>query len=214
PLVMDLTIEQLRSVVVLAEHLHFGRAAAALYVSQPALTKQIRKIENTLGGPLFLRKPRQLTLTRAGKVLVEHARSLLRDPQLALDASRSAMPAEAGLLPIGVGLSSLAIGTPKIIQQFRARFPRVNISMRELSTPSQLEELENHTLDIGFARLPVSAVAISVVSLFSDRLVLAVCPGAAKKVPGGLRSLALEPFVLVARSASASLLGDILPSCS
>jgi len=210
---MDLTIEQLRSVLVLAEHLHFGRAAAALYVSQPALTKQIRKIENTLGGPLFLRKPRQLTLTRAGKVLVEHARSLLRDTQLAIDVSRSAMRGEAGLLRIGFGFSSLAIGLPKIIQQFRARFPRVHISMRELSTPSQLEELENHTLDIGFARLPVSAVAISVVSLFSDRLVLAVGPGAAKKVRGGLRSFAREPFVLVARSASSSLHDHILRTC-
>src|ERR1700751_3695517 len=106
---MDLELSQMRSVVALAEHLHFGRAAAALYVSQPALTKQIRKIEDTLGGPLFLRKPRHLTLTRAGEVLVEHARLLLRDTQLAIDVSRSAMRGEAGLLRIGFGLSSLAI---------------------------------------------------------------------------------------------------------
>ena len=88
---MDLDLDQMRSVVVLAEHLHFGRAAAALYVSQPALTKQIHKIEDTLGGPLFVRRPRQLTLTRAGRVLIEHARVLLRDGQLAIDVSRSAI---------------------------------------------------------------------------------------------------------------------------
>ena len=79
---MDLDLDQMRSVVVLAEHLHFGRAAVALYVSQPALTKQIHKIEGALGGPLFVRRPRQLTLTRAGQVLVEQARTLLRDAQL------------------------------------------------------------------------------------------------------------------------------------
>src|SRR5215467_2246464 len=104
---MDVDLDQMRSVVVLAEHLHFGRAAAALYVSQPALTKQIHKIENTLGGPLFMRKPRQLTLTRAGEVLVGHARSVIRDTQLAIDLSRSAMRGEAGLLRIAFGISSL-----------------------------------------------------------------------------------------------------------
>src|SRR6266699_1562283 len=87
---MDLDLDQMRSIVILAEYLHSGRAAADLYISQPALTKQIRRIEETLGGPLFVRRPRQLTLTRAGEVLVEHARSLLRDAQLAMDVSRSA----------------------------------------------------------------------------------------------------------------------------
>ena len=210
---MDLTIEQMRSVVVLAEQLHFGRAAAALYVSQPALTKQIHKIENTLGGPLFIRKPRQLRLSRAGEVLVEHARSLLRDTQLAIDVSRSAMRGEAGLLRVGFGLSSLAIGLPKIIQRFRRRFPHVHISMRELSTPPQLEEIENRTLDVGFVRLPVSGTAISAAPLFSDRLVLAVGHGMAKNLRGGLTSFSRYPFVLVARSASASLHDHIIRTC-
>jgi DNA-binding transcriptional LysR family regulator len=210
---MDLTTEQLRSVVVLAEHLHFGRAAAALFVSQPALTKQIHKIENTLGGPLFTRKPRQLTLTRAGEVLVEHARSVIRDTQLAIDVSRSAMRGEAGLLRIGFGLSSLAIGLPEIVQRFRRRFPLVQLSMRELSTPPQLEELENRTLDIGFVRLPVSSVEISSIPLFTDRLMIAIQIRKARNVRGGLRSLAREPFILVARSASASLHDHILRAC-
>jgi DNA-binding transcriptional LysR family regulator len=81
---MDLDLNQMRSIVVLAEYLHFGRAAGALYISQPALTKQIRRIEEILGGPLFVRRPRKLTLTRAGEVLVEHARSLIRDARLAV----------------------------------------------------------------------------------------------------------------------------------
>src|SRR5215469_3700881 len=210
---MDLTAEQLRSVVVLAEHLHFGRAAAALYVSQPALTKQIRKIESTLGGPLFMRKPRQLTLTRAGEVLVEHARSVIRDTQLAIDVSRSAMLGEAGLLRIGFGLSSLAIGLPEILQRFRRRFPLVQISMRELSTPPQLEELKNRTLDIGFVRLPVSLLEISSIPLFTDRLMIAVQRRKGQRVRGRLQSFAREPFILVTRSASASLHDHIIRTC-
>lgn len=210
---MDLNIEQLRSVVVLAEHLHFGRAAAALYVSQPALTKQIRKIESTLGGPLFVRKPRQLTLTRAGEVLVQHARILLRDAQLALDVSRSAMRGEAGLLRIGFGLSSLAIGLPEMVQRFRRHFPHVHISMRELSTVPQLEGLENHTLDVGFVRLPVSAMSLSAFPLFSDRLMLAVNRSRTTNLRAGLKACAREPFVLVSRSGSASLHDHIIRIC-
>src|ERR1700760_2355990 len=124
---MDLELSQMRSVVVLSEHLHFGRAAAALFVSQPALTKQIRKIEDALGGPLFVRKPRELTLTRAGQVLVEQARSLLRDAQLAFDVSRGAVRGEAGHLRIGFGLPSLATGLPDLIQRYRRRFPLIQI---------------------------------------------------------------------------------------
>src|SRR5262245_52983663 len=210
---MDLDLDQMRSVVVLAEHLHFGRAAAALCVSQPALTKQIHKIEDILGGPLFVRRPRQLTLTQAGRVLIEHARVLLRDGQLAIDVSRSAMRGEAGLLRIGFGLPSLATGLPDLIQRFRIRFPRVQISMNEMSTPPQLDALGNRTLDVGFVRLPIPASEISSFPLFTDRLVIAVGANSAKDLRKGLRSFARESFILVSRSASASLHDHILRTC-
>jgi DNA-binding transcriptional LysR family regulator len=210
---MDVEFGQMRSVVVLAEHLHFGRAAAALYVSQPALTKQIHKIEQALGGSLFVRKPRQLTLTRAGEVFVERARSLLRDSQLAVDLSRSAVRGEAGLLRIGFGLPSLATGLPDLVQRFRSRFPGVQISMREMSTPPQVEALANRTLDVGFVRLPISSGEISSSPLFSDRLVIAAGPQSAKRSRAGLKSFTHEPFVLVARSASSSLHDHILRTC-
>lgn len=210
---MDVDLGQMRSVVVLAEHLHFGRAATALYVSQPALTKQIHKIEEALGGPLFLRKPRQLTLTRAGEVFIERARLLLRDSQLAVDLSRSAMRGKAGLLRVGFGLPSLATGLPDLIQRFRSLFPGVQISMREMSTPSQLETLANRTLDVGFVRLPISSGEISSSPLLSDRLVVAVGSQSRKSSRGGLRSFAREPFVLVARSASSSLHDHIVRTC-
>jgi DNA-binding transcriptional LysR family regulator len=210
---MGLTLDQLRSVLVLAEELHFGRAAEVLHISQPALTKQIRKIEEALGGRLFVRRPREVTLTRAGEVLVEHARSLLRDAQLAVDVSRSAMRGEAGLLRIGFGLPSLATGLPDLIQRFRQRFPRVQISMREMSTPPQLKALEDRTLDVGFVRLPILGDEISSFPLFSDRLVIAVGPHGPKNSRRGLRSFANESFVSVTRTASASLHDHIIRTC-
>jgi len=212
-MVMDIDLDQMRAIVVLAEHLHFGHAAAALYISQPALTKQVHKIEESLGGPLFVRKPRQLTLTRSGEVLVEHARSLLRDAQLAIDVSKSAMRGEAGRLRIGFGVPSLATGLPDLIQRFRRRFSGVQISMREMSSPTQVEALENRTLDVGFVRLPIQAVEISSFPLFSDRLVIAVGSQAGKNSRKGLESFVREPFVMVSRAASASLHDHILRTC-
>jgi DNA-binding transcriptional LysR family regulator len=210
---VDLDLAQMRSVVVLAEELNFGRAAAKLYISQPALTKQIHKIERTLGGPLFLRTPRQLTVTRSGKVLVEHARAVLRDAQLAIDISRSAMRGEAGLLRIGFGLPSLATGLPDLVQRFRRRFPGVQIAMREMSSPPQLQALKDRTLDVGFVRLPIQAGELSSFPLFTDRLVIAVGPRGAGNSRKGLKSFAQEPFILVSRSASASLHDHILRTC-
>ena len=211
---MELDLDQMRSIVVLAEYLNFGRAAAALCISQPALTKQVHRIEETLGGPLFFRKPRQLSLTRAGEVLVEHSRSLLRDAQFALDVSRSAMKGEAGSLRIGFGLPSLATGLPDLVQRFRRHYPGVHISMREMSTPPQLEALENRTLDVGFVRLPIQAGEITSFPLFSDRLVVAVRSQGHGNVRRGLRSFAGVPFILVSRSASASLYDHIVRTCN
>jgi DNA-binding transcriptional LysR family regulator len=123
------------------------------------------------------------------------------------------MRGEAGLLRIGFGLPSLAIGLPDLIQRFRRRFPGVQISMREMSTPSQLEALEHHTLDVGFVRLPIQAAKISCFPLFSDRLVIAVGPHATNNSGTRLRSFANASFVSVTRTASASLHDHIIRTC-
>jgi len=203
----------MRSVVALADHLHFGRAALALHVSQPALTKQIRKIEEALDGPLFIRKPRQLALTRAGEVFVTRARTLLQDAQLAGDLFHSAMRGEAGLLRVGFGIAALASGLPDLIQGFRSRFPGVQIAMRDMSTPAQLDALENRTLDVGFVRVPVSTTQLSALPLFRDRLVVAIGPNIRSGLRRGLEFFARSPFIVVARSASTSLYDHIIRTC-
>lgn len=215
-MVMEWELRQMRSVVILAEYLHFGRAALALHVSQPALTKQIHKIEDAFGGRLFVRKPRQLALTRAGQVFVDRARPLLHDAELAADLIQGAMRGEAGLLRIGFGIASLASGLPDLIQRFRSRFPDVQIAMREMSTPLQLEALENRTLDAGFVRLPVpvSATPLFAWPLFRDRLVVAVGPYSGNSPRSDLKSFARAPFIAVARSSSASLYDHVLQTCS
>src|ERR1700722_13463554 len=88
---------------------------------------------------------------------------------------------------------------------FRSRFPGVEVAMREMSTPAQLDALENRTLDFGFVRIPASSQELVVWPLFQDRLVLAIGPHSGGRARGGLASFSRGPFICVAREGSARL---------
>ena len=88
---MPLELTELRSFLVLAQHLHFGEAAGALHVSQPALTKQIQKLEAKVEGPLLVRGYRRVTLTPAGEILRERAQTLLREAEMVEEITRLAV---------------------------------------------------------------------------------------------------------------------------
>ena len=132
---MALELSELRSFLVLAQHLHFGEAAQALHVSQPALTKQIQKLEAKVEGPLLVRGYRRVSLTPAGEILRDRARNLLREAEMAEEIARLAVQGKAGSLRIGFGIASLAAGLPDILTRFRQHFPAVQVSMRDMPTP-------------------------------------------------------------------------------
>src|SRR5215216_1691135 len=104
---MELPATALRAFVTLAEHLHFGRSADLLHVTQPALSKQIQRLEDIVGGPLLVRGYRDLRLTAAGDVLLPRARFLLQESSAALDAARRAARGQLGVLRIGFGIASI-----------------------------------------------------------------------------------------------------------
>ena len=208
---MALEISELRSFAVLADHLHFGEAAEALHLSQPALTKQIHKLEAKVEGPLLVRGYRRVSLTPAGEILRDRARSLLRDAEMAEEMARLAVHGRAGLLRIGFGIASLAAGLPDILTRFRQRFPAAQVSMRDMSTPDQIEALEQGDIDVGFVRLPVDRPDLVTVPVLEDRLVAAIPQGMPYRK--GLASLRNEPFVVIARSVSASFVDHVVRTC-
>jgi DNA-binding transcriptional LysR family regulator len=101
---MGIEFDTLRSFLVLSEQLHFRRAAETLHVSQPALSKQIRRLEDQLGGPLLIRRSRGVHLTSAGQVLQQHERQVIEDSESAERITRLALKGEAGALRVGFGM--------------------------------------------------------------------------------------------------------------
>ena len=139
-----LDLQQLKCFVVLAEQLHFGRAAACLNISQPPLSLKIRALEKKLGLQLFLRSSRHVELTHAGEILLHEARRLLRDAEQLAKLATSLQLGEAGTLAIGYnGVMSYRL-MPNLVSAFGARFPRVKLTLHEMVTAEQIKALQEH----------------------------------------------------------------------
>jgi DNA-binding transcriptional LysR family regulator len=211
---MDLEIDDLRAVVVLAETLHFSRAADRLHVSQPALSKRIRKIEDRVGGALLVRRYRDVRLTEAGRLLAERGRQILRESEATLALSQRAARGEAGRLRIGFGIASILGLLPDVLLKFRRLHPGVDLQLRDMATPEQVEALAAGEIDVGFVRMPVTHPRLMVRPVMDERLVLAVGRRTSWNVRVGLPSVATEPFIVIARSRSASFYDHVLRLCA
>src|SRR5262245_15553729 len=209
----DLDTALLRSFVTLAEERHFGRAAERLHVSQPALSKRLGRLEQVIGGRLLARGYRDVRLTEPGRVLLERARSLLRETDRAIELGRGAVRGEAGLLRIGFGVATITQLLPEVLLRFRRAHPRVQIEMRDMSSAAQAQALRRGEIDLGFVRQPVTDPEIDAVPILRERLAAAVRPPSAWRARAGLRSLALEPFVVCSRSVSASYYDHVVAVC-
>jgi len=208
---MDIT--RLRSFVALADRLHFGETARLLHVSQPALSKQIRLLEDEIGAPLFTRDRQGVRLTSVGRTLVSDARSLVLDFDAALDRARRAARGEVGRFSIGFGFSTLTL-VPRVVSRFRQQFPNVELSMRDMSTVDQVEALLSKRLALGFVRLPVGK-GFKSIPVLEERLVLTLPArhprAAAIKRVGDVRS---EPFIQLPRQLSPSFHNHVRELCA
>lgn len=145
-------IRLLRYFTVLADELHFGRAAVRLHMSQPPLSQQIRLLEAELGTPLFLRTQRRVELTAAGSMLKEQLPLVFSQLEKALDLTRQAGRGHMGKLEIGV-ISSVMFGiVPRLLRVFHERYPNVSWNLNELTPAEQMEALREKRLDVCFFR--------------------------------------------------------------
>ena len=210
---MDLQPTELRALVTLAEQRHFGRTADLLHVTQPALTKQIKRLEDKVGGALVVRGYRDVRLTEAGQLLLARARVVLQESTAALEAAQRAVRGQLGLLRIGFGIASLQTLLPDVLRRFRAAYPDVEIQLREMVTADQVAALIRGQIEIGFVRLPVSDARIETRPILHERLVVALSGRTPWRARVGLASLAREPFITIARSTSASYHDHVIAVC-
>ena len=192
---MDLDLRKLRYFVAVAEELNFGRAAQALHIAQPVLSRQIRALEQELGVRLLERDKRGTRLTPAGEALLEDGRALLA----AADATRRrARDADAGERVFTVGFMPGLIVTPAV-REFSRCHPEVRVEVLRTDWLNQTDTIHDGTVDVGYLRQPVDQRGLTVEPLLSEQRVAVV--------PAGHR-LAGKDAVMVADLAAEHLLQD------
>lgn len=171
-----MTLRQLRYCDALAQHGHFGRAADACAISQPALSEQIKELEASLGAPLFERGARQVRPTRFGEEFVLRIPDILRLVDELEDLARASRDRLIGRLRIGVIPTVAPYLLPAIIRNLTQLYPDLDINVRETLTPKLIHELMAGRLDTAIVALPVSEPSVTEVALFTEDFVL-VRPG-------------------------------------
>jgi DNA-binding transcriptional LysR family regulator len=210
---MELDLYELKSFSLLARELHFRRSAEQLSMSQPALSKQIRRLEEKVGGPLFVRTRRRVALTEAGRVLIPLAARILKESESALTTARDASKGCAGTLRIGFGLAAVSDILTRTILRFGGKYPSIKLQMFDMSTPSQLTALLEESLDLGMLRLPIASAELETLPLIRERLILAVPESVAYGGRDKLSNLRDTPFVLISRSASVTFYDHAVSVC-
>jgi len=168
----NLTLKQLRYFEALAQHGHFGRAAHACSISQPALSVQIRELEETLGTELFERGARQVRLTNFGEEFATRAREILRSVDELGELARASRDHLVGRLRIGVIPTIAPYLLPNIITNLTVANSSIDIQIRESLTPILVRELADGRLDAAIVALPVSEPSLTEVPLFEEKFVL------------------------------------------
>ena len=171
------TFDQLRGFVAVADELHFGRAAQRLQMTQPPLSRQIQKLERTVGAQLLERDNRKVELTPAGRAFLAEARRLLGLANGALEQARRIQAGSAGTVRIGFTATSAFGVLNRLLDHVQASFPDLHLDLRELVTREQIAALLGGELDLGLARPPFDAGTFASRLLHREALILAVPAG-------------------------------------
>jgi len=206
-------LRHLRYFVAVGDAQNIGRAALALHIAQPPLSRAIRGFEEELGVELFRRSARGVTLTGAGAALLPEARRLLRDAETLRQNARQYAAGEAGTLAIGFVSTASYNVLPNIVPAFRARRPGVRLVLREATSDVQVPALVAGDLDVGFVTAGPLPRELAYAPLHREPLIAAL-PARRRwpsRVP--LRRLAREAFILFPREVAPVWHDAILALC-
>ncbi|MEV6110160.1 LysR family transcriptional regulator [Streptomyces sp. NPDC051940] len=193
------TLAQLTGFVAVAEELHFGRAAERLRMTQPPLSRQIQLLENCLQVRLFDRSKRSVSLTPAGRAFLVEARRLLKQADTAALAARRVAAGEAGNLAVGFTAASAYAALGPLLELTRAALPDVEVTLTELVTRDQVEQLKEGGLDLGLVRPPVTTEGLASRPALREPLIAALPaahPLAAETGPMPVSALDGQPMIM------------------
>ncbi|KWI81116.1 LysR family transcriptional regulator [Burkholderia ubonensis] len=208
-------LKQLRYFVAVADELHFGRAAKRLFISQPALSFDIRKFEDALGVQLFARTSKSVALTNAGEVLLGEARRLLLQAAEAERLTVRSASGYAGRLRVGFVHSMLYRGLPDAVRRFEADHPGVEIVLSEMNTQAQVQAIQRGQIDLGYAHWGHFPPEVDSTPIHAEPFVCCLPAGhpLARRRQVALAALANEPFILFPRDAAPHYHDLIIAQC-
>ena len=200
--------DQLNTFLEVAKLGNFSRAAEKVLRSQPAVSAQIRQLEQEYGHKLFDRSAKSVRLTPAGEVILDYAKQMLalRTSSLAAISERNGMP--AGTLSIGANEGTFLYVLPKIFAKYHRAFPKVRISVYRNFTHKVTQKVEDGSVDVGVATMPVKSPSLAVLPVFRDRILLMVgrgCPLYNRK-SATLEEIAQQPIVISKTGSARRLL--------
>lgn len=205
-------LKHLRAFAALAEELHFGRAAERLHIVQPALSAQIRTLEEDVGAQLFERDRHGVELTEEGALFLPEALATLRQAGRAREVLQQAAAGEVGVVRVAFVSSVLSQLLPALVRQMEQRYPRIELELKDMPSQLQARALQDNTLDFGLVRLPLSAPGLHTRMLFEESLVVALPVGdplcALRRVQP--QDLAGRPTLVLARKFAPGLHDQML----
>lgn len=207
---MNFDMRQLRAIIAVAEHGSFTRAAMALNLSQPALTVQVRALEEALGLRLFDRNTRNVALTRVGRGLLAELPRLLRELDTLLDETRQLARMAGGMVRIAVLPSFASSQLPDVISGFRALHPEIGFTLRDVIASGVAELTLAEEVDLGITGGPVEDAELELLLSSVDRM-HAVFPAGHALDDGTSPTLAAvtrHPLVLMSRATSVRAVVD------
>ena len=208
----QIELRQLRYFLAVAESLHFKKAADQLFLSQPAISKQIAQLEDAIGIKLFERHSRKVELTGAGQFLQAEFTGLMASLEQSITTARARQAGQEGNLRFGYVGSAMHGVIPRLLVAIRKQFPGILFDLREMDNQQQIEALLNREIDFGFVRQEVVPKNIEMYPVFTDTFSL-VIPENYPIQPADFRDLAQfrdAPFVLFDPSYSKSYYQQIM----
>jgi LysR family transcriptional regulator, hydrogen peroxide-inducible genes activator len=171
---MDIKLKDLRYLMAVADTRHFGRAAERMFVSQPTLSAQLKKLEEYLGIQLIERAPKRIALTTAGEAIVERARRMVAASDEIVDLARTFRDPLSGPLRLALLPTIGPYLLPKVAPRIRKSLPKLELMLYEYQTAPMLEKLRAGEIDVGILALPVDLDGLAARELYREPFVLAM----------------------------------------